>query len=131
MEPENISIYEAGTLLSETDPYGTILFANNNFCRVSQYTLEELMGQPHSIIRHPDMPKKLFQCLWETIKKGEVFRGIIKNKAKDGSHYWVNITILPISDGPQITKYLGGRHHIKDDKDAEELYKRQAARLGL
>ncbi len=127
----NESIYGLGTLLSETDSHGTILFANESFCTISKYTLEELMGQSHNIIRHPDMPKKLFQIMWETIRKGEVFRGIIKNKAKDGTHYWVNTTIIPIVEGTAIVRHLSGRYQIKEDHVAEELYQRQALRLGL
>ncbi len=125
------SIYDRGTLLSETDSTGTILFANNNFCKVSQYTVGELIGQSHNIVRHPEMPKKLFHILWNTIKQGEVFRGIIKNKAKDGSHYWVNTTIIPIYEGPKIIKYLSGRHHINDEIAAQELFRQQAVRIGL
>ncbi|MBX7089203.1 MAG: PAS domain-containing protein [Cyclobacteriaceae bacterium] len=76
------------TLYSEADERGYILFANEVFCEISKYSKDELIGQPHSIIRHPDMPKKLFEILWKTIAEGKTFRGIIKNRAKDGSHYW-------------------------------------------
>jgi len=127
----NETLYAEDTLLSETDAHGRIVFANANFCRVSQYSLEELIGQPHNIVRHPDMPKKLFQILWDTIKKGDVFRGIIKNRAKDGSHYWVNTTIIPILEEEKVIRHLSGRYHIKDEKIAEELYQRQAKLLGL
>ncbi len=128
---DNPIILAQDTLMSETDPQGRIIFANDNFCRVSQYGLDELMGQPHNIVRHPDMPKKLFQHLWDVIRKGEVFRGVIKNKAKDGTHYWVNTTIIPIYKGPKIVKHLSGRYHIKDEQMAQQLYAQQVRSLGL
>src|SRR5690606_38092275 len=73
------------TILSESDTYGNITYVNDKLCHVSKYNREELIGKPHNIFRHEDMPAELFKKFWETIKKGEVFRGIIKNKAKDGS----------------------------------------------
>jgi PAS domain S-box-containing protein len=86
------------TLLSETDPRGRITFANDAFCRISKYSRNELLGQPHSIVRHPDMPKEVFERLWSTILRGDVFKGILKNRARDGSHYWVNATIMALRD---------------------------------
>lgn len=124
--------YQPTTIISETDLFGTITFVNDKFCHISKFSREELIGQPHNIIRHPDMPKMLFHRLWETIKRGEVFRGVIKNKCKDGSHYWVNATIMPISDRANNTvKYLGGRHHIEDEAEAEALFLKQARALNL
>ena len=115
------------TLFSEADLFGTIIFANEAFCKVSGYNLGELIGKPHSIIRHADMPKKLFESLWTTIKKGEVFRGVIKNLAKDSSSYWVNTTIMPIfDDNKGVYKYIGVYHLIEDIKLAQELYVQQA-----
>lgn len=72
------------TLFSETDLYGTITFANEAFCKISKYTLEELFGKLHNIIRQPEMPGKLFEILWAPIKGGEVFQAVIRNRAKDG-----------------------------------------------
>ncbi|MBO9703873.1 MAG: PAS domain-containing protein [Sporocytophaga sp.] len=78
------------------------------------------------------MPRELFKLFWEVIKAGKVFRGIIKNKAKDGSHYWVDVTIVPVVDtNGVIVKYIGARYHISSDKIAEELYNNQARLLGL
>lgn len=114
------------TLLSETDRFGTILFANEAFCEISKYQRSELVGKPHSIIRHPDMPKHLFKYLWDTIQNGGVFRGVIKNKAKDGSPYWVNATIMPFTehDG-KIFKYVGVRYLLIDEKGAQKLFDEQ------
>src|SRR6478735_5070103 len=99
--------------------------ANEKLCEVSKYTPEELIGKPHNIFRHPAMPKELFKEFWDTIKSGRVFKGIVLNLAKDGSHYWVDATIVPVKDASgEITKYVGARYHITDDKIAEELYNR-------
>lgn len=115
------------TILSETDLQGTITFANDKFCEVAKYTKEELIGKPQNIVRHPDMPKELFKLFWKTIKSGNVFRGIVKNRAKDGSHYWVEATIVPILDGDgEVMKYVGSRFHITDDSLALALYNKQA-----
>lgn len=119
------------TILSETDLHGTITFVNNKFCEVSQYAADELLGKPHNIVRHPDMPKELFALFWKTIKKGEVFRGIVKNRAKDGSAYWVDATIVPVMDHDgHIIKYTGARYHITDEDLAVRLYNRQAQKFG-
>ncbi len=126
------SVFTLTTILSEADVHGTILAVNRKLCEVSKYTEEELIGKPHSIFRHPDMPKELFRVFWETIKKGEVFKGIIKNRAKDGSYYWVDATIVPVKDeAGKIVKYIGARYHIEDSEMALLLYNRQAKRLNL
>ena len=93
MKPYNTE--EQITLFSETDNHGTILRVNDAFCEVSKYSRDELIGKSHNIIRHPDMPKRLFEDLWRTIQSGDIFRGVIKNRARDNSHYWVNATIMP------------------------------------
>lgn len=114
------------TILSEADLHGTITFINDKFCNVSGFTREELIGKGHNIVRHPDMPKELFKEMWRTIKKGEVFKGIIKNKTKSGGHYWVEATIVPVknTDGV-VTKYIGARYHITNDEAAEKLFQLQ------
>jgi PAS domain S-box-containing protein len=120
------------TLFSETDSSGTIIFANEEFCRVSKYTQEELLGRKHNIVRHPDMPAKFFDILWRTIRAGKVFKGIIKNRAKDGSHYWVQAIIMPvINNNNQVIKYISVRHLIRDEEQAEELFQQQADQLHL
>jgi PAS domain S-box-containing protein len=120
------------TLLSETDALGKITFVNDAFCRVSKYTRDELLGQPHSIVRHPDMPKELFERLWSTILRGDIFKGILKNMARDGSHYWVNATIMAIHDQDnRFGKCIGVRHLIPDEDTARKLFEIQAGRLGI
>jgi methyl-accepting chemotaxis protein len=119
------------TILSETDLYGTITYVNPKFVEVSQYRAEELLGKPHNVVRHPDMPKQLFAMMWATIKKGKPFQGIVKNRRKDGGCYWVDATIVPIFREGKIIKYIGARYHITNEEVAQHLYDRQMERLGL
>jgi methyl-accepting chemotaxis protein len=102
-------------VVSEADLKGDITYVNNKLCEVSQYTREECIGQPHSMFRHPDMPKSVFKEMWATIGKGKIFRGIIKNRCKDGSAYWVDALIAPVL-GPngKPVKYIGVRYVITE-----------------
>jgi methyl-accepting chemotaxis protein len=102
-------------VVSEADLKGDITYVNDLLCEVSQYTREECIGQPHSMFRHPDMPKSVFKELWATIGKGKIFRGIIKNRKKDGSPYWVDALIAPVL-GPngKPVKYIGVRYVITE-----------------
>ncbi|MCR6640029.1 MAG: PAS domain-containing protein [Sporocytophaga sp.] len=124
-------IFGLTTILSESDKYGTILDINSKFIEVSGYSREELIGKPHNILRDPDMPKELFKLFWETIKSGNIFKGILKNRGKGGIVYWVSATIVPIKDEDgNIVKYIGARYHIEDEKFAEHMYNKQASDLG-
>jgi methyl-accepting chemotaxis protein len=102
-------------VVSEADLKGDITFVNDLLCEVSQYSREECIGQPHSMFRHADMPKSVFKELWSTIGKGKIFRGIIKNRKKDGSPYWVDALIAPVI-GPngKPVKYIGVRYVITE-----------------
>jgi PAS domain S-box-containing protein len=120
------------TLFSETDTVGKITFVNEAFCLVTGYEKDELINRPHSIIRHGDMPAELFELLWTTIARGMIFRGIIKNKKKDNTHYWVRATIMPIqSREMEVVKYVGVRHLIEDEGTATALYAQQMKELKL
>jgi aerotaxis receptor len=119
--------FEGRAIVSETDLNGIITFANRKFCEISGYTKEELIGQPHNIIRHPDMPKKAFETMWNTIKQGNVWSGLVKNLRKDGRYYWVETTITPIQDETgAITKYAAARKGASETaiEEAEALYER-------
>lgn len=117
------------TILSESDLYGTITYVNDKLCEVSQYSREELIGQPHSIFRHPDMPKELFKKLWNALKAGKTFRAVVKNKKKDGTHYWVDATFMPVrNEEGKVYKYISSRYHIENDKYAADLFEKQFAR---
>jgi methyl-accepting chemotaxis protein len=102
-------------VVSEADLKGDITYVNDLLCEVSQYSREECIGQPHSMFRHADMPKAVFKELWATIGKGKIFRGVIKNRKKDGSPYWVDALIAPVigANGKPI-KYIGVRYVITE-----------------
>ena len=76
-------------IVSETDEKGKITFCNDYFIEVAGYSKEELIGKPHSIVRHPDMPKVVFKLLWETISQGKNINAVVKNLSKDGRYYWI------------------------------------------
>ncbi|MBY0427244.1 MAG: PAS domain-containing protein, partial [Cytophagales bacterium] len=125
-------VFSKTTILSESDIFGTITYCNDKLTEVSKYKREELLGQGHNIFRHPDMPKELFKLLWETIQAGDTFQGVIKNRAKDGSHYWVDATIVPITDEQgTINKYIGARYHIQNEELAQKMYADCLRKLGL
>ena len=84
------------SIVSEADLKGDILNVNEKFIEVSKYSREELIGKPHNTTRHPDMPKEVFKEMWSTIGRGKIFRGIVKNRAKDGTPYYVDAVIAPI-----------------------------------
>ena len=92
---DEILLDETSLLVSETDAKGVIVYADETFVKFSQYSLEELIGKPHNMIRHPDMPKVAFKEMWETIKQGNVWQGFVKNRTKNGKYYWVYATIFP------------------------------------
>jgi methyl-accepting chemotaxis protein len=103
------------SIVSESDKKGDILSINDKFIEVSKYSKSELIGHPHSTTRHPDMPKDTFKQMWATIGRGEMFRGIIKNRAKDGVPYYVDAVIAPImGDNGKPMKYLGVRYDITE-----------------
>ncbi|MCG3680081.1 PAS domain-containing protein [Aliarcobacter butzleri] len=112
-------------LVSETDKYGVILFANSDFCKIAEYNINELIGQPHSIVRHPDMPKVAFQSLWDTVKSGKVWTGYVKNATKSGGFYWVFATVYPFVTQNGENGYLSCRRKASNQEiaKAEELYK--------
>ncbi len=115
--------YDAHVLASRTDKKGIITYASKAFALMSGYSVDELIGKPHSIVRHPDMPKAAFEDIWKTIKDGRVWRGEVKNLKKDGSYYWVKANIAPYKD--QITDELIGYSAIREDityqKEVEAL----------
>lgn len=101
------------SIVSVADKKGDIVSVNDKFIEVSKYSRTELIGQPHSTTRHPDMPKETFKQLWSTIGRGEIFRGIIKNRAKDGTPYYVDAVIAPIlGENGKPAQYLGVRYDI-------------------
>ncbi|MDP1999426.1 MAG: methyl-accepting chemotaxis protein [Rhodoferax sp.] len=110
-------IMNVTSIVSEADKKGDIISINEKFIEVSKYSRTELIGQPHNTTRHPDMPKETFKQLWSTIGRGEMFRGVIKNRAKDGTPYYVDAVIAPIlGDNGKPMKYLGVRYDITESE---------------
>lgn len=101
------------TIVSKTNAQGIITYANEQFCTISGYSSSELIGKSHNLVRHPDTPKEVFQELWSTLKQGKMWNGVIKNRKKDGSPYWVNAYIHPIFDlEGKISEYIAIRSDI-------------------
>lgn len=102
-------------IVTEADLRGDIVSCNDKFCQVSQYSREESIGQPHNLTRHPDMPKEVFKEMWATIGKGKTFRGVIKNRRKDGTPYYVDAVVAPVmGKNGKPRKYLGVRYDITE-----------------
>ena len=117
-------------LISVTDLKGNIIEVNDKFCKVSKYERKELLGKPHKIVNSGYHPPSFFKEMWETIERGEIWRGDVKNKAKDGSYYWVDTYIHPIwNEQGEPDHYLSVRYLITDRKEAEQETQQYARRL--
>ena len=102
--------YPDGKLIvSTTDKTGVITHVNQSFIEMSGYTEDELIGSPHSILRHPDMPPAAFKDLWDTVNRGEKWQGFVKNLRKDGGYYWVKATVIPNVRNGQVVGYTSVR----------------------
>ncbi len=112
-------------IVSETDAKGNIVFANEDFCKIAGYSLDEIIGKPHNIVRHSDMPKIAFESLWETIKAGKIWKGIVKNKTKSGDYYWVNATAYQSKTSTSELRYISVRIKPTEEEiiNATNLYK--------
>ncbi|WP_342323468.1 methyl-accepting chemotaxis protein [Kosakonia sp. BYX6] len=112
------------TLMSTTDQQSYITHANDAFVHASGYRLDELHGQPHNLVRHPDMPKAAFADMWFTLKQGEPWSGIVKNRRKNGDHYWVRANAIPMVRNGQLTGYMSIRTQATKEEiaAAEPLY---------
>ncbi len=109
------NLIDETTIVSKSDKDGYVTFANNKFCEISGYSLDELIGQPHSTVRDPDTPTYIFEDLWKTIKSKKKWTGQIKNRRKDGGSYYVDATICPIlDDNNEIIEYIGLRNDISE-----------------
>ena len=107
-------------IVSKTDPRGVITYANDVFARVAGYTRAELMGQPHSIVRHPAMPRVVFKVLWDTISAGREIFAYVLNRAKTGDHYWVFAHVTPTLDAKG---HVTGYHSNRRKPDAAQVEK--------
>lgn len=112
---KNVIDNNPNSIVSKTDKFGNITYVNDTFCRVSKYNREELIGKSHNVVRHKDTPKEIFTQLWETIESGKTWNGVVKNRAKDGEPYWVDVSISPIyDDKDNLVEYIAMRHNITD-----------------
>ncbi|WP_326468461.1 methyl-accepting chemotaxis protein [Enterobacter wuhouensis] len=113
------------TLMSTTDLDSYMTHTNDTFVQVSGYSLQELLGQPHNLVRHPDMPKAAFADMWYTLQQGEPWSGIVKNRRKNGDHYWVRANAVPMVRHGKVTGYMSIRAKATADEIAavEPLYK--------
>lgn len=117
--------YTDGKLIvSVTDKSGIITHVNQSFVEMSGYSEEELIGSPHSILRHPDMPAVAFKDLWDTVDRGVKWQGIVKNLRKDGGYYWVKATVVPNIRHGEIVSYTSVRRKPSRAKvqEAAALY---------
>ena len=125
MKNREIELNKKMMIVSETNEKGIITYANNDFCSIAGFSKEELIGKPHSLVRHQDMPKAAFEDLWKTVKAGKIWNGIVKNRTKNGGFYWVNATAYPSKTKSGNIRYISVR--VKPTREeiekAEKLYK--------
>ena len=124
-DPSVVDIPDHYRLISRTDKHGTIVEANSEFVEISGYSEDELIGQPHNILRNPDVPKAVFKDMWETIQSGKAWTQIVKNRTKDGRSYWVLANVSPLKENGQIIGYISIRKPISPElaNKASEAYK--------
>lgn len=117
-------LYDDLYLLSETDERGIVEYASDSFLKIANMTKDELLGQPHNVVRHPDMPRAAFKSLWDDVQSKGFWTGFVKNARKGGGYYWVYATVLRSIDKNGNTKYVSIRvkPSREDIKKAQELY---------
>ncbi len=117
-------------IVSKTDINGTITYANSEFCKISKYTKEELIGHNHNIVRHPDVPKEVFERFWNTILKKKIWKGTVKNRAKDGKAFYLNTTVIPILDANnEIVEFVAIRYDVTKSVELQERLKKKEEEL--
>ena len=121
---KEIKLDKSTMIVSETNKKGLITYVNDDFCNISGFTKDELIGQPHSMVRHHDMPKLAFKDLWTTIRDGKTWKGIVKNFCKNGDFYWVSATAFPVVKTNGKTRLISIRTKPtkKEVENAKKLY---------
>lgn len=123
---------ETSNIVSKTDLDGVITFVNDEFCKISGYSKEELIGKNHNIIRHPDVPKEVFQKLWENIKAKKTYISTVKNRAKDGSTFYVNTTVIPmVNEEGTIEEFIAIRYNVTKNVELTKELKEKEEELEL
>lgn len=119
-----VELKEDDFLVSRTDAKGRITYANPAFINISGFAHAELVGAPHNLVRHPDMPPAAFENLWQTVQAGDTWRGLVKNRCKNGDHYWVDASVTPIIEEGQVVGYTSVRVQAnrEDIEQAERAY---------
>ncbi len=121
---------ENSNIVSKTDIDGIITFVNDEFCKISGYSRDELIGQNHNIVRHPDVPKEKFKRLWDTILAKKVYKSTVKNLAKDGRTFYVNTTIVPILDeNGEIEEFIAIRYDVTQEMELKMALERKEKEL--
>jgi diguanylate cyclase (GGDEF)-like protein/PAS domain S-box-containing protein len=119
-------LLDANSIVSKTDVKGFITYVNEKFCKISGYSRQELLGKRHSIVKHPDTDKAIYRDMWKTIKSKKIWKGTIKNRAKDGSDYYVKSVIMPIlNDDGDIIEYISARTNVSELVRKDEIIKQQ------
>ena len=123
---KEVSLKPGSNLITTTDLKGTITYVNQDFMEISGFAEPELIGRNHNVIRHPDMPPAAFEDLWATVKKGKPWRGMVKNRCKNGDHYWVEAFVTPVVEDGKVTGYQSIRSEATraQVREAEQLYAR-------
>lgn len=107
-------------IISRTDLNGVITYANESFCEISGYDMDELIGKPHNVVRHPDMPSELFEDLWKTIKEKKQWIGTVKNLRKDKGFYWVEAIVSGVYKNGELVEYKSLRTPISFEEKLEK-----------
>lgn len=120
-----VRLQDNDLIVSKTDLTGRITYVNRTFMRISNYAESEVLGKQHNVIRHPDMPRGVYRLMWETLKAGQEFFGVVKNLTADGHFYWVlaNVTLDRLPDG-EVVGYFSVRRSVSSEaiRIASELY---------
>ena len=103
-------------IISRTDLKGNITYANDTFAQISGYKMGELIGKPHNVVRHPDMPKRIFKEIWHTLQEKKQWKGVVKNLRKDTGYYWVHATISGVYKDNELVEYKSIRTPITYEK---------------
>jgi aerotaxis receptor len=127
---EEVNFQQGEELVSTTDKTGVITYANPAFCRIAGFSLDELVGENHHIVRHPDMPAIAFKDLWKNLKLGLPWRGVVKNRCKDGRYYWVDAFVTPIFEQGELIGYQSVRTKLDENTKQNAIAVYQAINNG-